>query len=89
MLLAFPRHRRGFALGVRQTGIPIGGLIAAALLPWIAHLHGWRWSLAAAAGITALAVMPLVLARKNRWDDDEMHHHHGVDPIRGPGRSGS
>ena len=37
VLLAFPRNRRGVALGIRQTGIPVGGLIAAATLPWIAH----------------------------------------------------
>ncbi len=82
VLLAFPRHRRGLALGVRQTGIPIGGLVAAALLPWIAHLHGWRWSLAAAAAITALAVIPILLSGGNRWEEDEPHARHDVNPIR-------
>jgi predicted MFS family arabinose efflux permease len=62
VLLAFPRERRGIALGVRQTGVPIGGLVAAALLPVLAHAYGWRWSLAVAGGITALSVLPLVLA---------------------------
>ena len=63
VLLAFPRNRRGFALGIRQTGIPIAGLVAAATLPWIAHLSSWRWSLAVAAGVTALTAIPLLTLR--------------------------
>jgi MFS transporter, ACS family, hexuronate transporter len=63
VLLAFPRNRRGFALGIRQTGIPVGGLIAAAALPWIAHAWSWRWSLAVAACVTALTAVPLMTLR--------------------------
>jgi MFS family permease len=63
VLLAFPRNRRGLALSIRQCGIPFGGLVAAATLPWIAHVASWRWSLAAAAGLTILLVIPLALAR--------------------------
>jgi MFS family permease len=63
VLLAFPRNRRGVALGIRQTGIPVGGLIAAATLPWIAHAASWRWSLAVAACVTALTALPLLSLR--------------------------
>ncbi len=63
VLLAFPRNRRGFALGIRQTGIPIAGLVAAATLPWIAHVSSWRCALAAAAGVTALTALPLLTLR--------------------------
>jgi MFS family permease len=80
VLLAFPRQRRGLALGLRQTGIPIGGLIAAALLPWIAHLHGWRWSLAAGGGITVLTVVPLLRSRAGRFEQVE-----GEQPVAEPG----
>jgi MFS family permease len=66
VLNAFPRDRRGFALGIRQSGIPLGGLIAAALLPWVAHLAGWRWSLVVAAAVTLAALVPLTLARIER-----------------------
>jgi MFS family permease len=31
----FPAHERGLALGVRQTAIPLGGLIAAVVLPML------------------------------------------------------
>lgn len=60
VLLAFPPDRHGLALGIRQTGIPLGGLVAAAILPWVAHVAGWRWSLVVAAGLTCLAVVPLL-----------------------------
>jgi MFS transporter, ACS family, hexuronate transporter len=60
VLLAFPKNRRGFALGIRQTGIPAAGLVAAAALPWIAHASSWRWALAVAACVTALTAIPLL-----------------------------
>jgi MFS family permease len=63
VLLAFPRNRRGTALGIRQTGIPVGGLVAAATLPWIAHVASWRWALAAAACVAALTALPLLSLR--------------------------
>jgi predicted MFS family arabinose efflux permease len=63
VLLAFPRNRRGVALGIRQTGIPVAGLIAAAALPWIAHVSSWRFALAVAACVTALAAVPLLSLR--------------------------
>jgi MFS family permease len=63
VLLAFPPSRRGLALGIRQTGIPFGGLVATGLLPWIAHAAGWRWSLLVAACATATLVLPIALVR--------------------------
>jgi MFS transporter, ACS family, hexuronate transporter len=63
VLLAFPKNRRGFALGIRQTGIPVAGLIAAATLPWIAHVSSWRSAIAAAACVTTLAAVPLLSLR--------------------------
>ena len=31
----FPSSERGFALGIRQTAIPVGGLISALVLPML------------------------------------------------------
>ena len=56
ILLAFPRRRRGLAMGIRQTGIPIGGFIAALLLPWVAASHGWR------AGLAVMGALSVVIA---------------------------
>jgi MFS family permease len=66
VLNAFPRTRHGLALGIRQTGIPLGGLIAAAILPWVAHRSSWRWSLLVGAGIAVLCVIPMARLRIDR-----------------------
>jgi MFS family permease len=46
VMLWFPIEQRGMAMGVRQTGIPLGGALAAALLPAIALAAGWRVAVA-------------------------------------------
>jgi MFS family permease len=56
----FARDERAFAMGVRQMGIPIGGLLAALFLPSLAIAHGWRLGVVAAG--CAAVVIALVLA---------------------------
>jgi sugar phosphate permease len=51
---AFPARERGVAMGVRQAGLPVGGLLAAAVLPWLAAVWSWRAGLVAAAAGCAL-----------------------------------
>jgi sugar phosphate permease len=41
----FPATNLGFALSFRQTGVPIGGAIAALLMPKIATLYDWRMAM--------------------------------------------
>jgi sugar phosphate permease len=52
----FGRDQRGFALGIRQTALPIGGLLAAIVLPPVAAAGGVR------AGLTVLAAGCLAAA---------------------------
>lgn len=52
---SFPSWERGVAMGVRQAGLPVGGLLAAGLLPWIASGWGWRTALVVAGLGCALA----------------------------------
>lgn len=52
----FGRDQRGFALGIRQTALPIGGLLAALVLPPVAAAGGVR------AGLTVLAAGCLAAA---------------------------
>jgi MFS family permease len=84
VLLAFPPERRGLALGIRQTGIPLGGLLAAALLPWVAHTAGWRWSLVVAAAAASLALVPLALTRVERVEEPLLAD---TPPLPGPARN--
>ncbi len=38
----FPPRQRGAAMGIRQTGVPLGGILAASLAPALAFAYGWR-----------------------------------------------
>jgi sugar phosphate permease len=51
----FPVNERGFAMGVRQTSLPLGGAIAALALPPLAHAHGPRIALAFPAALCLLS----------------------------------
>src|SRR5215204_6322160 len=53
----FPRSQRGGAMGMRQTGVTIGGLMAALLLPPVAVRFGWEVALGLAAGVALFTVL--------------------------------
>jgi len=57
VMQAFPPARRAVAMGVRQTGIPLGGLVAAAVLPFLANRIGWRDALAVGGGLTVAGTL--------------------------------
>jgi len=57
----FPQHQRGFAMGVRQTGVPIGGMLAAGVAPILALHYGWR-SAYLAGGILSFVGAVLIVA---------------------------
>lgn len=48
----FPAEQRGFALGIRQAAIPIGGALAALALPSIEHAGGIRAAFLAIAAVS-------------------------------------
>jgi MFS family permease len=49
IMSAFPVSGRGLVMSIRQTGIPIGSMLAALILPSIAVAFGWRSALFSAA----------------------------------------
>lgn len=59
-----PMHRRGFLIGVRQMGLPLGGVIAGLLAPLVGPL-GWQ---AVFAGEALAFVVLAVLALRWRWE---------------------
>ena len=67
----FRREERGFALGIRQTALPIGGLLAALLLPPIEAAGGVR------AGLIALAAGCLLAAAAGASGLREAPHEEG------------
>lgn len=54
-----PRRILSFVLAAKQTGVPIGGGIAGAVIPVLALTVGWRYSLLMAAAVYLVAVMAL------------------------------
>jgi MFS family permease len=64
-----PAHRRNIVFSLKQSGVPLGGAIAALLMPLIAVTVGWQWALWLVS-LAALA-MALVFERwRPFWDDD-------------------
>jgi MFS family permease len=59
--LSFPPERRGLVIGLRQMAVPLGGALAAAILPAVAHFTNWRWASVVAALLAVVAA--LVAAR--------------------------
>lgn len=57
----FPPERRGFAMGIRQTGQPLGVGLAAATVAAIAHAHGTGPALWVPTGAAALATLLVAL----------------------------
>lgn len=50
----FPRSQRGFAMGIRQAGLPLGGALAAATLPGVALAYGWQTAFMVGALVAGL-----------------------------------
>jgi len=70
LLIRFsPPERRSLIFSLQQTGVPLGGMLAATVAPLIAIAVGWRWSLALSAVLLACVVALMQRGRRG-WDDD-------------------
>ncbi len=70
LLMRFsPPARRNFIFSLQQTGVPIGGIVAALIAPAIALAFGWRWAMLLSAVLLA-GVILLMQRGRARWDDD-------------------
>jgi sugar phosphate permease len=77
----FPPRRRGLALGIRQTAIPLSGFVVSIAMPLIVHAGGVAWGFAS-MGLACLAgalVGGLVLREGPKRED-------GDHPRRSPFR---
>ncbi len=64
-----PAARRGLVFSLKQSAVPVGGLIAGLLIPPVAEIYGWRAALVTVAVIIALAIV-CVHPLRARLDDD-------------------
>jgi nitrate/nitrite transporter NarK len=68
----FPAQGRATAMGIKQTGIPLGGILASSTLPVLALSFGWRASILLVGVITLLFIfgvrigMPPAPALRNK-----------------------
>ena len=62
-------RRRNFIFSVKQTGVPLGGLVAGLMGPPIALAWGWQWAPVIVASFAILFALLLQPVRAS-WDDD-------------------
>ncbi|GAA0588170.1 MFS transporter [Caenispirillum bisanense] len=70
-----PAHRRGLVFSLKQTGVPIGGMLAGAAVPPLVLWGDWRLAAMAVAAVAAVLALVVQPARP------------GLDADRDPGRS--
>ena len=81
---ATPMERRGLVFSIKQSAVPLGGLVAGALFPPVAERFGWEAAIALSSLMVlsaALFIQPL----RARLDDDRNPAHRGW--IGAPGQS--
>ena len=55
----FPPQGRATAMGVKQTGIPLGGILASSVLPALALAFGWRVSVTLVSVATLVSILAI------------------------------
>ena len=76
-------HRLGFFLSVKQSGVPLGGLVAGVVLPPIVVAAGWRWGLVTASLTCMLVVAAAPLLRGARVVQRDARARLARSPISG------
>jgi sugar phosphate permease len=61
----FARGERGFALGIRQMALPMGGALASLTLPSLIDVHGLDAAFVALAGLSATAALAALLLMRD------------------------
>lgn len=63
-----PIERQGFIFSLKQTGVPLGGMLAGALAPSLALGIGWRQGLWILSGLALLGIVALQ-GKRHSWDE--------------------
>lgn len=66
-----PTHRRNIVFSLKQSGVPLGGVLTATIMPAITVTAGWQWTLWIDA-LAALSMAVLMERWRKRWDDDRV-----------------
>jgi len=65
----FPTRRRGLAMGVKQTGVALAGMICGLIVPPLGQATGWRGTILVLGGLTVLSGVTAWLLYRDRPDD--------------------
>ena len=79
-----PPDRRGLVFSVKQSAVPLGGLVAGVLFPPVAEHFGWVWAIALACAMVASAAFIIQPLRARLDDDRDPAHRVRIDA---PGQS--
>ena len=60
-----PAHLSSLVFSIKQTGVPIGGMLAGALVPLFVIAFGWRGAALAVAGMCALCIAAVQPTRRH------------------------
>lgn len=63
----FPPRERGRAMGVKQTGLTLGGILSAAALPLLAGALGWRVALGTAGLVSLVSALLIAALYRDPW----------------------
>jgi MFS family permease len=69
LVRATPPSLIAITFSLKQTGVPLGGAIAGALVPTLILLFGWRWA-AVAIGLACFAFALAIQPARKRYDVD-------------------
>lgn len=64
-----PRHRMGLTFSLKQTGVPLGGMLAGLVLPPLIGGLGWQMAALVVAGLCVVAAM-VTQSIRAQLDDD-------------------
>ena len=80
-----PPARRGLVFSVKQSGVPLGGLVAGLLFPPVAERFGWPWAILLSCLMAASAA--LLIQRLRAPLDIDRDRSHRVSIAGAPGAS--
>ena len=81
---ATPMERRGLVFSIKQSAVPLGGLVAGVLFPPVAERFGWEAAIALSS-LMVLSAALIIQPLRARLDDDRNPAHRGW--IDAPGQS--
>lgn len=64
-----PAHRRGVVFSMKQSAVPLGGLLAGLIAPVAAAVFGWRGAMIGIAGLVVTVVLVIRPLRPSLDDD--------------------